>query len=146
MNEHRWTWITGAWYFEAIGAPFPPHVMIFNSDKTLISSNPDRGEANNSASSGIGVWDHENLSERHHSPQFRGRFIEVNADPVNHQHSSNLIVDFMVTLTGDRFEGPAQSAIYAPDGMLIEQFPEVTLKGQRITLSSLPPVTDVAVS
>jgi len=47
--------IIGAWYYDAVGAPFPAHMMVVDSSLTLVSSNPDRGEATNSASSGMGV-------------------------------------------------------------------------------------------
>lgn len=150
MTNHRWTWIMGAWFYEAIGAPFAPHLIIFNADHSLVSSNPDRGEANNSASSGIGVWEHDSSDRRPGGGAvIVGRFIEVNADPISHRHTSNLVVDFRVLLdpsSNNRFEGPAQSALYEPNGALIEHFPEVTLKGQRITLSSAPPVNSLTVS
>ena len=67
---------------------------------------------------------------------------EVNADPVTHQHTSNLVVVFTITMTGqqDTFTAPAQVSLYAPDGTLIQNLGSATLFAQRITVGATPPV------
>ncbi|HEY2791667.1 MAG TPA: hypothetical protein VGJ28_04890, partial [Micromonosporaceae bacterium] len=96
--------IAGAWYYDAVGAPFPAHVMVIDSSLNVVSSNPDRGEATNSASSGIGVCLQNGLNT------WNCQFVEVNADPTTHAHTSNLIVTFTITMTGQQntFAAPAQ--------------------------------------
>ena len=109
--------------------------MAIDPSLTLVSSNPDRGEANNSASSGIGECD---------TPvggTYRCQFLEVNADPVTHQHTSNLIVTFTITMNGSNaFTAPAHVFLYAPDGTLIEDLGTATLYGQRIMVDGPAPV------
>jgi hypothetical protein len=127
--------IVGAWYYEATGAAFPAHMIVFHHDGTLVSSNPDRGEVTNSASSGMGAW-----GQDLHNGAIVGRFVEVNADLTTHEHTSNLIVDFSITLDADSFHGRAEAILYRPDGTLLEGPFPATLRGQRITLKSKPPV------
>ena len=127
--------IVGAWYYDAVGAPFRPHTMVIDDSLTVVSSNPDRGEANNSASSGMGAC----------APggggTWRCQFLEVNADPVTHQHTSNLIVVFTMTMSGQNaFTAPAQVFLYAPGGTLIENLGTATLYGQRIQVDGPAPV------
>lgn len=135
-----YTPIVGAWYYDAEGAGFPPHIVVFHPDGTLTSSNPDRGEANNSASAGMGVWE-----QHHRGGVIVGRFVEVNADPTSHTHTTNLIVDFTISpdgrsLQGTTFTGPATATYYNPDGSHADGPFDATLHGQRITLHSPPPV------
>jgi hypothetical protein len=126
--------ITGAWYYDAVGAPFRPHTMAIDASLTLVSSNPDRGEANNSASSGMGECEPAGGT-------YRCQFLEVNADPVTHQHTSNLIVTFTITMNGlNAFTAPAHVFLYAPDGTLIEDLGTATLYGQRIMVDGPAPV------
>jgi hypothetical protein len=130
--------IVGAWYYDAVGAPFQAHAMVVDSSLTLVSSNPDRGEATNSASSGMGACAPGGAGT------WRCQFLEVNADPVTHQHTSNLIVVFTATMTtSDTFTAPAQVFLYAPDGTLIEDLGTATLFGQRIQVDGPAPVAHV---
>jgi hypothetical protein len=127
--------IVGAWYYDAVGAPFPAHTMVIDASLALVSSNPDRGEANNSASSGTGVC------MAGGGGTWRCQFVEVNADPTTHQHTSNLIVVFTITMDGQNaFTAPAQVNLYAPDGTLIENLGTATLYGQRIMVDGPAPV------
>lgn len=126
--------VTGAWYYDAVGAPFPAHVMAIDSALNVVSSNPDRGEANNSASSGIG-------SCVASGGNWNCQFVEVNADPTTHAHTSNLVVTFTITMNGQNaFTAPAHVFLYAPDGTLIEDLGSATLFGQRILPGGPPPV------
>src|ERR1051326_624935 len=125
--------IVGAWYYDAVGAPFPAHMMVVDTSLMLVSSNPDRGEATNSASSGMGVCAPSGAS-------WNCQFVEVNADPTTQQHTSNLVVTFTATLTSaNAFTAPAQVNLYAPDGTLIQNLGTATLFGQRITVGGPPP-------
>jgi hypothetical protein len=127
--------IAGAWYYDAIGAPFPAHTMVIDESLTVVSSNPDRGEANNSASSGMGACVPGG------GGTWRCEFVEVNADPTTHAHTSNLIVIFTVTMNGSNaFTAPAQVFLYAPDGTLIEDLGTATLYGQRILVDGPAPI------
>ena len=126
--------IVGAWYYDAVGAPFPAHMMVVDVSLTLVSSNPDRGEATNSASSGMGVCAPSGTS-------WNCQFVEVNADPTTQQHTSNLVVTFTPTMNGaNAFTAPAQVNLYAPDGTLIQNLGSATLYGQRITVGGPAPV------
>ena len=48
--------IIGAWFVTIPEAPFQYHMFIFNSDGTVLQSNPDAGDANSSDSNALGVW------------------------------------------------------------------------------------------
>jgi hypothetical protein len=126
--------IVGAWYVNAIGAPFVPHVMEFHSDNTFIINNPDAGDPNTSDSLGVGPWEKKNNNK------IKGKFVEVNADRTTHQFANNLIVTFEVTISNDgsTFTGPAEARYYDANWNLLDGPFPATLEGSRITLTSLP--------
>lgn len=125
--------IVGAWYVDAVGAPFAPHAMLFHDDGTVEITNPDAAEATNSSSDGMGAW-----IERHH--QIVGQFLEVNADKATNKFTTNLIVTFTLTVDGDSFSGPANATYYDGNGQAVAGPFPATLKGQRITSDSPAPV------
>jgi hypothetical protein len=63
-------------------APFQYHMFVFNSDGTMLQSNPDAGDPNTSDSNGMGVWLPDGKAsssksqriERHTSSSAEGRF------------------------------------------------------------------------
>ncbi len=125
--------VVGAWYVDAVGAPFAPHAAAFHPDSTMLMTNPDAAEATNSSSAGIGAW-----------KPIRGctvavQFLEVNADRKTNTFSSTLVVTGQVTTDGDAFTGPVQARYYdGKDRLMAGPFP-ATLKGQRITVGAPPP-------
>jgi hypothetical protein len=125
--------IVGAWYVDAVGAPFAPHAMLFHDDGTVEITNPDAAEATNSSSDGMGAWirKHQTIS---------GQFLEVNADKTTHHFTTNLIVTFTLTVDGDSFSGPANATYYDGAGNVVAGPFPATLKGQRITADSGPPI------
>lgn len=124
----------GVWYVDTIGAPFTPHMFAFHDDGILHVTFPDAAEKENSAGMGIGVWrvNGENKIE--------GKFVENNADKSTNQFTTNLIVTFVVEVNKDNFSGPATANYYNGVGELTQGPFPATLKGQRITFDSAPPV------
>lgn len=134
--------VVGAWYVDTIGAPFLGHNMAFLSDGIVLIDNPDAAEANNSSSSGKGAW------AKNRQGQIVGQFLEVNAyksGPLANKFWSNLVVTFTLTVRGDRFEGPASATYYDGKRQPIPGLADLgaTLKGQRITVDSPPPLVYV---
>jgi len=126
--------VEGAWYVDTLGAPFTPHLFAFHPDGILHITFPDAAERTNSAGMGIGVWERQ-------GSQVRGKFLENNADKATNLFTSNLIVTFMLTLvSADQFLGQASASYYDARGRLMQGPFPATLKGQRITFDSLPPV------
>ena len=123
--------IVGAWTVDAVGAPFQPHVMEFNSDQTLAIDNPEAGDPHTSDSVGMGPW---SVSQNGNNNVVKGKFVEINADRTTNQYVSKLVVTFTVTVNGNTFTGPAEATYYNPDGSLqAGPFP-ATLNGTKITL------------
>ena len=98
----------GAWQVAAIGAPYVPHLFTFNSDGTMLTTNPTNVQENPSAphggtndSVGMGAW------ERTSKDNIKGTFYQLNAFADNHQPTDSLEVRFRIqildseTLTGD---------------------------------------------
>src|SRR5215813_6215693 len=46
----------GAWFVDAVGAPFQPHLVTFHSDGTMLIDNPEAGDPHTSDSVGMGPW------------------------------------------------------------------------------------------
>jgi hypothetical protein len=126
----------GAWYVDAVGAPFAPHVMAFTSDGIVLISNPDAAERTNSSSAGMGPWSTDRAG------RIIGNFLEVNADKSNNLFTTNLVVTFILTVHGDRFEGPALATYYDAAGQPIDGLQNLpaTLKGQRRSVGAGAPV------
>lgn len=125
--------VVGAWYVDAVGAPFAPHAMLFHNDGTVEITNPDAAEATNSSSDGMGAWIEKQR-------QVVGQFLEVNADKATNKFTTNLIVTFTLTVNGDSFSGPANATYYDGNGQPVAGPFPATLKGQRITSDSSAPV------
>lgn len=125
--------IVGAWYVDTVGAPFVPHGIIFHADRTLVLTNPDAAEAQNSSSSGYGAW-------RQSRRTVTGRFFEVNADKTTNQFTTLLVVTFTVTVHGDTFTGPASASYYDGEQNLVAGPFPATLEGQRFEVTG--PVPD----
>lgn len=128
--------IVGAWYVDAIGAPFAPHVMAFTSDGVVLIANPDAAERTNSSSAGMGAWSVDRAG------RIVGQFLEVNADKTTNGFTTNLIVRFTLTVRGDRLNGPAFATYYDPAGHPVDGLQDLpaTLKGQRIGPDTAAPV------
>lgn len=123
----------GAWYVDTVGAPFEPHGIIFHSDGTMVLTNPDAAEAENSSSAGYGQW----VKTRN---GVRGSFFEVNADKSTNQFTTILVVDFDLTVNGNRFTGPATANYYDGNRTVVAGPFPATLHGQRHTIGG--PVPD----
>lgn len=122
--------VVGAWFVNAVGAPFQPHVATFHSDQTMEIDNPEAGDTHTSDSMGMGPWS----VNPNNNNVISGKFVEVNADRTTNQYVSKLIVTYTITVTGNTFTGPAQATYYNPDGTLqAGPFP-ATLNGTKITL------------
>lgn len=126
--------ILGTWYVDTVGAPFKPHGMIFHLDGTMVLTNPDAAEAQNSSSAGYGSWQ---LKRN----QVVGQFFEVNADKTTNQFTTLLIVKFTITsVTPDRFSGDATASYFDGDRHLVNGPFPATLLGQKFGVNS--PVPD----
>jgi hypothetical protein len=104
--------IVGAWEVNA-QAPYVQHLFTFNSDGTMLRTNPTDVQVNSSNTNdsvGMGTWQevkHGNTS------YVEGTFEELNAFADTHQPASTLYVNFKVTLSGDgtTFDGPASATV-----------------------------------
>ncbi len=128
--SHAFHGIVGAWFVNAVGAPFQPHVMEFHADGTLEIDNPESGDPHTSDSVGMGPWAFSG------DKKVIGAFEEVNADRDTHQYVSRLRVEFTITLSddGDTFTGPATANYFNPDGSPQQGPFPATLNGTRIKL------------
>lgn len=122
--------IVGAWLVDAQHAPFVQHVMIFNTDGTVLIDNPEAGDPHSSDSVGAGAWERD----PRHADAIVGQFQEINADRSTGQFVSRLVVTFSLTMQGgDAFSGPAGATYYNPDGTKQNNTPyPATLIGTRI--------------
>lgn len=117
--------LVGAWYFQA-PAPFAPHLATFHDDGTVVVMFPDAAEAGRSASTGAGAW------KRVHNNVYRGTFYEINASRDTNTFQSDLIVEFQITVIGNKFTGTATASYFDADGNLLEGPYEGPLTGTRI--------------
>jgi hypothetical protein len=123
----------GAWYVDTVGAPFEPHGIIFHSDGTMVLTNPDAAEATNSSSAGYGEWTKTKNG-------IKGRFFEVNADKTTNKFKTILVVDFSLTVDGNKFTGPATATYYDGSRAVVAGPFPAELKGQRFTVTG--PIPD----
>lgn len=107
------TAIVGAWYVQAIGAPYEPHLFTFMSDGTMLTTNPtnvqedvtaDHGGTNDSV--GMGVWKTVTIAGHRYAV---GTFRQLNANADDHQPADDLEVSFKLSVDGDSFTGPAMA-------------------------------------
>lgn len=119
--------IVGVWRMVTEGAPYPDHIMMFNSDGTFLIHNPTNVEENEDKSGindsvGMGVW-------HNFRGEISGTFLQLNAHANNHMPAPDLTVSFKITLPDyDTFTGRA----LAKFGNGNEQ--PATLKGKRVVL------------
>lgn len=125
--------IVGAWYVDTVGAPFLPHGMIFHADGTVILTNPDAAEAQNSSSAGYGQWEVR-------GKKIHGRFFEVNADKTTNQFTTLLVVTFTLRVDGKKFSGPATAEYFDGERNLVQGPFPADLLGQRFGVSG--PIPD----
>ena len=124
--------IIGAWYVDAVGAPFQPHIAIFHSDQTMIINNPEFGDPHTSDSMGMGPW---RIDKGGDQAIIKGAFVEINADRTTNKYVSKLVVHYTLTVSGNTFTGPAQANYYNPDGTLQSGPFLVILNGKKINAS-----------
>jgi hypothetical protein len=117
--------IVGAWFVTIPEAPFQYHMFIFNSDGTVLQSNPDAGDANTSDSNGLGVWVTDGA-------RIKGKFVEVTADRTTREFVSRGEISFLIKVTGDAFGGDASATFYDAAGRRIRGPLAATLEGQRV--------------
>lgn len=118
--------VVGVWQVEAPEAPFPHHMFTFHADGTMLQSNPDGGNASSSDSSGMGIW-------RPEGERIRGKFMEVNVDRQTRAFLGKAVIQFDLSIEGDRFEGKAEAFFYGPTGALLRGPLSTPLKGERFT-------------
>jgi hypothetical protein len=108
--------IVGAWEVTAV-APYAPHLFTFNSDGTMLSTNPTnvqespaRPHGGTNDSVGMGTW---KVVNEHGDRYVVGTFEELNAFVDNHQPADTLSVSFKVMVRdgGNGFDGPASATV-----------------------------------
>jgi hypothetical protein len=129
-NDHPQD-VVGAWFVNAEGAPYIPHLFTFNSDGTMLTTNPTNvqedpaqphGGSNDSV--GMGTWRVQN----DHGQKFVvGTFKQLNANADDHLPTDTLSVTFKISMDGDQFNGPAQAKLGPLTG-------PATLSGNRIQI------------
>lgn len=117
--------IVGAWLVTIPEAPFQYHMFIFNSDGTLLQSNPDAGDPGTSDSNGVGAW----LPE---GDRIKGKFVEITADRTTRQFVSRGEISFRIKVAGNAFAGDASAAFYDAAGRRIRGPLAATLEGHRV--------------
>jgi len=108
--------IVGAWEVTA-DAPYPPHLFMFNSDGTMLSTNPTNVQEKATAfhggvndSVGMGRW---KVVEDNGDKYVEGTFEELNAFVDNHAPGPLLTVSFKIHVADDgkSFDGPAVATV-----------------------------------
>jgi hypothetical protein len=108
--------IVGAWEVTAV-APYAPHLFTFNSDGTMLTTNPTnvqespaRPHGGTNDSVGMGTW---KVVKDHNSRYIEGTFEQLNAFADNHQPADKLSVSFKVQVSNndDAFDGPAAATV-----------------------------------
>jgi hypothetical protein len=117
--------IVGTWLVKIPEAPFPYHMFVFHSDRTMQQANPDAGDPNTSDSNGMGVWAPD-------GDGMKGKFVEVTADRTTRQFVSRGEISFSIKVNGDAFSGTASAVFYDADERRLRGPSMVTLEGQRV--------------
>ena len=117
--------IIGAWFVKIPEAPFHYHMFVFNSDGTMLQSNPDSGDPNTSDSNGMGVWAPD-------GEKIKGKFVEITADRTTHQFISRGEISFLIKVNGNAFSGAASAIFYDAEGRQLRSPIAATLTGQRV--------------
>jgi hypothetical protein len=108
--------IVGAWEVDA-AAPYRPHLLTFNEDGTMLTTNPTNVQENpanphggTNDSVGMGTWQ---LQKKQGKTYVVGTFEQVNAFADNHQPTDKLSVSFKVVVDNSSFDGPAVAKVGA---------------------------------
>jgi hypothetical protein len=108
--------IVGAWEVTAV-APYAPHLFTFNSDGTMLSTNPTNVQENpakphggTNDSVGMGAW---KVVNEHGDRYIEGTFEELNATADTHQPTDKLSVSFKLKVANNdnSFDGPASATV-----------------------------------
>jgi hypothetical protein len=119
--------VVGAWLVKDPNAPFPYHMYVFNSDRTMQQANPDAGDSHASDSDGKGIWVPD-------GDQIKGKWVEVIADRATHRFSGRLEISYQIRVAGDTFIGTETVRSYDADGNIGEGPPTPgQIEGKRIT-------------
>ena len=119
--------VVGAWLVKDPNAPFPYHLYVFNSDRTMQQANPDAGDSHASDSDGKGIWIPE-------GDAVKGKWVEVMADRATHQFTGRLEVSYRISVTGDTFVGTETVRAYDANGVLGEgPSTPAQIEGKRVT-------------
>ncbi|WP_226352946.1 hypothetical protein [Pseudonocardia sp. ICBG601] len=113
------------WLVEAVAAPFVHHVMMFHADGTMLQSNPDGGNLQQSDSIGMGTW----LLKA--DDEVVGAFVECSANRRTGGSLGFTEVRFKIMVDSQQFEGQARS--YSR-GQRTDSG-ATTLRGQRLRLT-----------
>jgi hypothetical protein len=91
----------GAWEVQAVGAPYKPHLLTFEADGTMFTTNPtnvQEATSNTNDSVGMGTW--------HRDGQYiYGTFYQLNAFADTHRPADSLEVRFRIRVSGDQLTG-----------------------------------------
>jgi len=118
--------IVGAWIVRAPEAPFPLHMFVFHSDRTVQQSNPDAGDPNTSDSNLMGAW----LPD---GDGFKGKLVEITADRTTHQFVSRGEISFALKVSGNAFSGTASAVFYDANGQQLGGSLRTRLEGERVS-------------
>jgi hypothetical protein len=100
-------------------------MFVFHSDGTMQQANPDAGDPNTSDSNGMGVWALD-------GDRIRGKFVEVTADRTTRQFVSRGEISFLISVTGNTFNGSANAVFYDAQGGRLKGPLPATLSGERL--------------
>jgi len=117
--------IVGAWFVKMPEAPFQYHMVIFNSDGTVVQSNPDAGDPHTSDSNGMGSWVAD-------GNRVIGKFVEITADRTTRAFASRGEISFNIDVTGDSISGSGSARFYNVNGALDGAPVAFTLSGVRV--------------
>lgn len=120
--------IVGAWIVKDPNAPFPYHMYVFNSDRTMQQANPDAGDPHGSDSDGKGIWAPD-------GDRIKGKWVEVTAERATHKFTGRLEISYQIRVIGDTFVGTETVRSYDANGGIREGPPTPgQIEGTRITL------------
>jgi hypothetical protein len=120
--------IVGTWIVKDPNAPFPFHMYVFNSDRTMQQANPDAGDAHGSDSDGKGIWVPD-------GDRIKGKWVEVIADRTTHKFAGRLEISYQIKVSGDTFVGTESVRYYDADGKSNEgPATPGQIEGKRVTL------------
>lgn len=120
--------VVGAWLVKDPNAPFPYHMYVFNSDRTMQQANPDEGDPHRSGSDGKGIWVPD-------GNRINGKWVEVMADRATHEFAGRLEISYQIRVKGDAFVGAEAVRSYDTNGKIGKgPLTPAQIEGKRITL------------